>query len=229
MSRSTTWSPPGGSTSSTASCASAVSASRWRSGPSGCHRRWPLARQHYRLQYWRLPARNVRRFFTIDDLVAVRVEHAEVRRGRRHGAAPARRPPRRSPASASTTSTAWPIRSATSTGLREVIGDRWLLVEKILAAGERLPASWPVDGTTGYEHATLARARPARPPRAGQRWPTRWATATGDDRPFRSWELDARLEVLDRGLRPDLERVARVAGRAVDSDPADDRRPRSSS
>jgi len=31
----------------------------------------------------------------------------------------------------------------------------WLLVEKILAGHERLPASWPVDGTTGYEVGTL--------------------------------------------------------------------------
>ena len=33
-----------------------------------------LARQHYALQWWRDPARNVRRFFTIDGLVGVRVE-----------------------------------------------------------------------------------------------------------------------------------------------------------
>ena len=33
-----------------------------------------LERQHYRLQWWREPERNVRRFFTIDDLVAVRAE-----------------------------------------------------------------------------------------------------------------------------------------------------------
>ena len=40
-------------------------------------------------------------------------------------------------------------------GLRAAIGDRWLLVEKILAVGETLPRSWPVDGTTGYEHARV--------------------------------------------------------------------------
>ena len=41
-------------------------------------RRRCSARQHYRLMHWRRPERNVRRFFTIDDLVAVRVEHPEV-------------------------------------------------------------------------------------------------------------------------------------------------------
>jgi (1->4)-alpha-D-glucan 1-alpha-D-glucosylmutase len=36
--------------------------------------------------------------------------------------------------------------------LRDLVGpDRLLVVEKILAADEELPSSWPVDGTTGYE------------------------------------------------------------------------------
>lgn len=37
--------------------------------------------------------------------------------------------------------------------LRRLVGDRWMVVEKILATGEDLPGSWPVDGTTGYEFA----------------------------------------------------------------------------
>src|SRR6185436_20661616 len=32
----------------------------------------------------------------------------------------------------------------------------YLVVEKILARGETLPESWPVDGTTGYEFAAAA-------------------------------------------------------------------------
>src|SRR5207253_9470054 len=32
-------------------------------------------------------------------------------------------------------------------------GARHVWVEKILAHDETLPASWPVEGTTGYEHA----------------------------------------------------------------------------
>ena len=37
--------------------------------------------------------------------------------------------------------------------LRHEIGDRWLVVEKILGRDESLPESWPVDGTTGYEQS----------------------------------------------------------------------------
>src|SRR6202011_3755925 len=35
--------------------------------------------------------------------------------------------------------------------LRAETPGAWIVVEKILARDERLPADWPVDGTTGYE------------------------------------------------------------------------------
>ncbi|MET0146873.1 MAG: malto-oligosyltrehalose synthase [Ilumatobacteraceae bacterium] len=186
--------------------------------------RWPLApdtaglpmdelldRQHYRLQWWRQPERNVRRFFTIDDLVAVRVEDPQV-------AAVVDTIPRllaAHPAFAGVRvdhidGLADP--QGYLDGLAATIGHRWLVVEKILAAGERLPDGWPVDGTTGYEHAAVLEQ--AMLDTAGwARLRARWSQAVGDDRPFRAWELDARREVLDRGLRPDLDRVARVATR----------------
>ncbi len=40
--------------------------------------------------------------------------------------------------------------------LREAAPEAWIVVEKILEPGERLPASWPVDGTTGYDFLNLA-------------------------------------------------------------------------
>ncbi|MDT4949768.1 MAG: (1-_4)-alpha-D-glucan 1-alpha-D-glucosylmutase [Pseudonocardiales bacterium] len=41
------------------------------------------------------------------------------------------------------------------TRLRSIAGDEsWLLVEKILEPGEKLPTEWPVDGTTGYDALT---------------------------------------------------------------------------
>ncbi len=169
-----------------------------------------LARQHYALQWWRDPARNVRRFFTIDGLVGVRVEDPVV-------VAVVDTVPRviaGHPGFAGVRvdhvdGLADPL--AYLEGLRAAIGDRWLLVEKILAPDETLPRSWPVDGTTGYEHATVVEH--ALLDRGG--WAAlreRWGAITGDDRPFRTWELEARREVLASGLRPDLERVARVSG-----------------
>jgi (1->4)-alpha-D-glucan 1-alpha-D-glucosylmutase len=178
-----------------------------------------LARQHYRLQWWRDPARNVRRFFTIDDLVGVRVVDPEV-------AAVVDTVPR---LLADHDAFAG-VRVDHVDGLvdpqayldrlRESIGDRWIVVEKILAAGETLPRAWAVEGTTGYEHATvLEHALLDR--RGWDQLRAGWSRSTEDGRPFRTWELDARREVLRLGLRPDLERVGRVAAATLDV-PADD-------
>ena len=174
-------------------------------------------RQHYRLQHWQQPERNVRRFFTIDDLVAIRVEDPLV------GAAVDTVPRLLAGHEAFAGVRVDHIDGLADPlgyleGLRRTIGDeRWLLVEKILAAGERLPESWPVDGTTGYEHAAVLEHALL----DADGWDLlrrRWVAETGDRRPFRDWELDARREVLESGLRPDLERVARVAADRLDAD-----------
>jgi (1->4)-alpha-D-glucan 1-alpha-D-glucosylmutase len=178
-----------------------------------------LARQHYRLQWWRDPARNVRRFFTIDGLVGVRVVDPDVvavvdtvpRLLADHEAFAGVRVDH-------IDGLVDPL--AYLDQLREAIGDRWLVVEKILAADETLPGAWPVEGTTGYEHAAVLEH--AFLDRQGwERLRTGWARAVEDGRPFRAWELDARREVLRLGLRPDLERVGRAAAAALGV-PADD-------
>ncbi len=185
-------------------------------------RRWPLAtgtealapdhsieRQHYRLQHWRDPARNVRRFFAVDALAAVRVEDPAV-------AAVVDTLPRLladHPGFAGVRidhidGLADPL--GYLEGLRAGIGDRWIVVEKILAADETLPAAWPVEGTTGYEHA--ARLEHAMLDHGGwTRLRDAWVAVTGDGRRFRGWELEAREEVLAGPLRPDLDRAARAA------------------
>ncbi|GAA4995204.1 malto-oligosyltrehalose synthase [Kitasatospora paranensis] len=111
-----------------------------------------LERQWYRLAWWRLASSelNYRRFFAINDLIAVRVEIPEVFRATHHvllrlhdegvldgfridhpdGLADPRGYLRR---------------------LAEATGDAYTVVEKILTGEERLPADWPCAGTTGYD------------------------------------------------------------------------------
>ena len=172
-----------------------------------------LGAQHYELIHWRRPERNVRRFFTIDALVAVCVEHTEV-------AAAVDTVPRLlvdHPAFGG-------VRVDHVDGLadpggylrqlRELLGDRWIVVEKILAPGETLPDDWPVDGTTGYEHARVLE-HALLDERGWRAIAARWADIAGDGRPFRAWELEARHEVLDGGLRPTATVSARVAAAVV--------------
>ena len=122
-----------------------------------------LDAQHYRLSYWKDPARNYRRFFTIDDLVGVRVEDARVFE-MTHGLV--RRLVEDDLVDA--------LRVDHIDGLADpagylarlarLAGDRPIFVEKILTGDEPLRRSWPVAGTTGYEVAddiTNALADPA--------------------------------------------------------------------
>ena len=164
-----------------------------------------LARQHYQLVWWRNPARNVRRFFTIDDLVGVRVEDEAV-------AAEVDTIPvmlTDHPAFAG-------VRIDHVDGLadpggyldrlRARLGERWILVEKILAHDETLPRTWPVHGTTGYEHITVSEHAFLDPAGAGPLHAL-WSGLTGETSTFDDVERTARAEVLAEGLAPDLERL----------------------
>ena len=186
-----------------------------------------VARQNYELVWWRDPRRNVRRFFTIDDLVAVRVEHDDVAEAvdtlpRRLAAHPAFAGVRVDH-----------VDGLAAPGpyleqLRELIGDdRLLLVEKIVGPGERLPEGWPVDGTTGYEHV-VSTEHTLLDPAAEEILRADWVThESGGDaslgaRSFDDLALEARREVLDDGLRPDLDRLLRAIAAASSADTGSD-------
>jgi (1->4)-alpha-D-glucan 1-alpha-D-glucosylmutase len=111
-----------------------------------------LGEQLFRLSFWKVATEeiNYRRFFTVNDLISLRMEEEEVfhhthalifrllRDGRITG-----------------------LRVDHIDGLydpgtylkrvREEAGDIYTVVEKILALDEELPLSWPVQGTTGYD------------------------------------------------------------------------------
>ena len=120
--------------------------------PESLHRL--LERQHYRLAHWRTAGQEVdyRRFFDVNSLAALRVEDAQVfhdthslvlgwlAAGVLDGIRVDHPDGLRDPAQY-------------FDRLREAAPRAWIVVEKILAAGERLPDSWPVAGTTGYEFA----------------------------------------------------------------------------
>ncbi|WP_280869327.1 malto-oligosyltrehalose synthase [Streptomyces sp. MJP52] len=111
-----------------------------------------LDAQWYRLGWWRLARTELahRRFFTVSELIGVRVEDPEVFDAT-HG------------------KILELLDEGVVDGLRidhpdgladpgaylrrleKATGGRWTVVEKILAEDERLPESWPVAGTTGYD------------------------------------------------------------------------------
>jgi (1->4)-alpha-D-glucan 1-alpha-D-glucosylmutase len=190
----------------------------WTKGEAGRARLHELlARQHYELAFWRSAQRdlNYRRFFDVNELICLRVEREHVfeathravlqfvgdglvdglrvdhidgllepRRylDRLRAAVDRRRPP-------------------TAEGERFPI-----VVEKILAPGERLPAEWPVDGTTGYELMTALEdvfIDPAGYERLEARYRGRLGTPD-----FHAVAVDAKRRVLRSGLNADVRRIA---------------------
>ena len=177
-------------------------------------------RQHYRLVSWRRGAAELtyRRFFDVSTLAAVRVElpevfeatHREVLRWVAEDGVDGLRVDH-------------PDGLSDPGGymrrLRAAIGpDRWLVVEKILGVGEALPASWPVDGTSGYEALREIQGVFVDPDGAGLL--TQFAAEhTGRKESLHEAEHAARREVASTILAAEVARIARDCSAALPERP----------
>ncbi|MFI8165137.1 malto-oligosyltrehalose synthase [Streptomyces sp. NPDC085931] len=182
-----------------------------------------LDAQWYRPVWWRLARTelNYRRFFSISELIGVRVEDPEVFEAT-HG------------------KILEVLHEGVIDGLRidhpdgladpdgyltrlhEATGGRWTVVEKILADGEHLPASWPVAGTTGYDalrHVDGVFTDPAGFGELLGRY--RQFAAPQTDRGGQ-WDATVRraaYKVLTHELATETERLTRVATRLCATSP----------
>ncbi|WP_206957186.1 malto-oligosyltrehalose synthase [Trinickia acidisoli] len=181
-----------------------------------------LERQFFRLAWWRTAADEVnwRRFFDIGTLAAMRTERAEVfdtvhalvlrlfaqgvidgvRIDHVDGLVDPREYCQR---------------------LREKLAEReserppqldgsraYVVVEKILARGEALPADWGVDGTTGYDFMNDVGAL-LHDPQGRAPLTAAWAELSGSSETFADLVCDARRKILTENLSAELDRAAR--------------------
>lgn len=183
-----------------------------------------LERQHYRLAWWGVAGDEInwRRFFDINGLAALRIEvpavfeetHATLFRLYADGLIDGFRidhvdgladPP------------------GYCRRLRQrldelVVGKHaWLVVEKILGAGESLATDWGIDGTSGYDFMNEVSALQHDPSNAaalGQLWhdSTRRAADFADE------EVPARREIIEVGFNAQLEAATNAAHRLARSD-----------
>ena len=182
-------------------------------GEGAARMRALVERQHYKPVLWRRAANeiNYRRFFDINDLAALHMEdepvfaatHAAVLGwidageldGLRIDHIDGLRDPLR-----------YLLR------LRARIGDRPIVVEKILSPGELLRQEWPVQGTTGYEFLNDLEAVFIEP--AGydeiERGYRRIAGGTGAQRPFHEIAREAKAKILGESLAADVIRLGRL-------------------
>jgi (1->4)-alpha-D-glucan 1-alpha-D-glucosylmutase len=169
-----------------------------------------LEQQHYRLSYWRAAGTELdyRRFFDVVDLAGLRAEDPDVfdpshalvvdwlRRGVVQG-----------------------VRVDHPDGLADPeqyirrlheAGDGpWIVVEKILAPGERLPGSWLADGTTGYDFCERVTGLFVDPD-SEEELTAVHASFTGRAAPFRDEEARAYRDVMRAVLGAEVDRVAEL-------------------
>ncbi|MFJ1702421.1 malto-oligosyltrehalose synthase [Kitasatospora sp. NPDC088346] len=181
-----------------------------------------LARQWYRLAWWRLSSEelNYRRFFTVNELIAVRIEvpevfeatHRTLLRLHAEGVLEGFRIDH-------------PDGLADPRGylrqLAAATGGAYTVVEKILTGEERLPADWPCAGTTGYD--ALRRIDGVLTDHAGaERLTTSYQRDVADRTTAAEAGLRARAELTgpDGELAAEVERLVRLAGRICAAEPA---------
>jgi (1->4)-alpha-D-glucan 1-alpha-D-glucosylmutase len=180
-----------------------------------------LERQHYRLANWRLAVNeiNYRRFFDINDLAGLRVEDAStfqaihdlvrrlIARGWLHG-----------------------LRLDHIDGLRDphqyfrrlqqlVNSEKphpdapfYVVIEKILAEGERLPRFAGVSGATGYEWLNCI-SRVLLDEKGLQGLDAIWHETSGDPRAFDEIVIDAKRRVVANILASEFTVLARLLAR----------------
>ncbi|MBL6654002.1 MAG: malto-oligosyltrehalose synthase, partial [Reyranella sp.] len=168
-----------------------------------------LERQHWRLAWWRSAGDrlNWRRFFDVNELVCLRMQepdafeavHALPLRLHREGIVDGLRIDH-------VDGLADP--AAYCRRLRERLKpSAYLIVEKILLSGERIPADWRCDGTTGYDFMNEVNALLHDP--AGERvLAEAWSRLSGRAANFAVEEEQARREVLARSFGAQLDACA---------------------
>jgi len=180
-----------------------------------------LEAQHYRLAYWRAANEeiNYRRFFDVNELIAIRPEEDEV----------------------FTASHQLVLRLAADEvvhglrvdhvdGLLEPVtylerlrtaaekagGPTWIVVEKILGRTETLDSTWPVDGTTGYDALNVLNRLfiSGRGVRALRHF---YQKLVDDQTSFRDIAYRCKRLVMERTLRSGLTLLAHALKRVADA------------
>jgi len=167
-------------------------------------------RQHYQLVSFRFAdtSQNYRRFFAETELASLRVEDPAVFAATHHEIL------------------RW-VSDHGVTGLRidhpdglvdpggyldrlaAAVPGCWIIVEKITEPGERLPPTWPVAGTTGYDALSEVNALLV-DPRAEGEMTRLYVELTGDDRDFEQQIEDGKRMVVTTIMQAEVRRLARL-------------------
>jgi len=175
-----------------------------------------LSEQFYRLAFWKVGAEeiNYRRFFTVNELISVKVEEVKVFH-KTH------------------TLIAQLVDEGIFTGvridhidglynpaeylerLREKIGDLYITVEKILELTEDLPGNWQIQGTSGYEFLNYVNGLFCDTVNE-EKFDIFYTNLTGITAPYHRLAAEKKSLIIEKNLAGDVENLAqrlkRIAG-----------------
>ena len=111
-----------------------------------------LSEQHFRLSFWKVATEeiNYRRFFNINELISLKIEDETVFN---HTHSLVFKLVKEGKVSGLRIDHIDGLYDPTKylEGVREEVGQTYVVAEKILEMGEQLPRVWPIEGTTGYD------------------------------------------------------------------------------
>ncbi|MEB3227997.1 MAG: malto-oligosyltrehalose synthase [Synechocystis sp.] len=172
-----------------------------------------LCDQYYRLSFWKVGAEelNYRRFFTINELICLRIDDPKVFH-QTHTLI----------AQLVTEQVFTGLRvdhidglydpAQYLTALRQKVGDVYLIIEKILEWQEQLPRRWPVQGTVGYDFLNYVNGIFCRQENES-RFNQIYRQFTASDLSFRQLFLDKKRLIAEKNLAGDVDNLARFLKR----------------
>lgn len=167
-----------------------------------------LSQQFFRLCYWKVGAEemNYRRFFTVNELISVKVEELKVF-NHTHSLISKL------------------VEEGKFTGLRidhidglydptqylerlkEKTGDTYITVEKILEPGEELPNNWPIQGTSGYDYLNYVNSIFCKSENQDKFTQIYW-DITGNKTPYDQIVPEKKHLIIERNLAGDIDNLA---------------------
>ncbi|MDX2211752.1 MAG: malto-oligosyltrehalose synthase [Oculatellaceae cyanobacterium bins.114] len=166
-----------------------------------------LSEQFFRLSYWKVGAEeiNYRRFFTVNELISVKVEELKVFNHTHDLIVKL-------------------VKEGKFTGLRidhidglydptqylerlqEKVSDTYITVEKILQPGEDLPSIWKIEGTSGYDYMNYVNSLFCKTDKQ-EAFDQIYFDLTGSDTPFEELGAEKKHLIIDKNLAGDIENL----------------------
>ena len=172
-----------------------------------------LNQQFYRLSFWKVGAEeiNYRRFFTVNELISVKVEELKVFK-KTHELIDRLVTEHKFTGVRIDHIDGLYDPAQYLTRLREILGEAYITVEKILELNEDLPSNWQIQGTSGYEFLNYVNGIFCYS-KNKQEFSKIYSSFTGLNYKYEDLVYEKKSLILEKNLAGDLENLVQILKR----------------